>query len=182
MQADTNSSVQTQENTQFRLLYAVGIIIIVSTHCGGGGLNLFYDWFPDSAFQLGLFTFASGYFYKPVAECHPLRYIAKKIRHLLVPLFLWNLAYAFFIMFLKTKGFAIGSDLTLYTFFVSPWNDGHQFKFTMAGWYIAPPVYEPGIPCPVPEGGGHIACRSVGDGSLLPAARHGRSNAGFLGD
>lgn len=127
-----------QENQQFRLLYAVGMIIIVSTHCGGGGLNLFYDWFPDSAFQLGLFTFASGYFYRSVAESHPLRYIGRKVLHLLVPLLLWNLAYAFFIMFLKTKGFSIGSELSLYTFFVSPWNDGHQFKFTMAGWYIAP--------------------------------------------
>ena len=33
-------------NLQFKLLSAIGIIIIVSGHCYHGGMELAYNWFP----------------------------------------------------------------------------------------------------------------------------------------
>lgn len=49
---------------RFKILYAIGMVIIVAGHCWNGGISLFYEWFPPYAFHLPLFAFASGYFYK----------------------------------------------------------------------------------------------------------------------
>ena len=51
-------------NLQFKLLSAIGIIIIVSGHCYHGGMELVYNWFPPYSYHLALFVFISGYFYK----------------------------------------------------------------------------------------------------------------------
>ena len=51
-------------NLQFKLLSAIGIIIIVSGHCYHGGMELAYNWFPPYSYNLALFVFISGYFYK----------------------------------------------------------------------------------------------------------------------
>lgn len=51
-------------NLQFKLLSAIGIIIIVSGHCYHGGMELAYNWFPPYSYHLALFVFISGYFYK----------------------------------------------------------------------------------------------------------------------
>ena len=55
-------------NYTFKLLYALGIILVVAGHCNGGGFSIFYEYFPIYAFHLGLFVFASGYFYNPENE------------------------------------------------------------------------------------------------------------------
>ena len=52
-------------NYQFKLLYAIGIVMIVANHTSGnGGISLFYELFPAASFEIGLFVFTSGYFYK----------------------------------------------------------------------------------------------------------------------
>lgn len=51
-------------NFTFKILSAIGIIIIVSGHCYNGGVSLMYDWFPKYSYNLALFVFISGYFYK----------------------------------------------------------------------------------------------------------------------
>ena len=55
-------------NYQFKILYAIGMILIVAGHAGNGGISLFYDWLPPYAFHLGLFMFASDYFYNDASE------------------------------------------------------------------------------------------------------------------
>lgn len=75
---------------RFKILYAIGIIFVVIGHCGGGGINILSDWFPPYAFHLQLFAFASGYFYKSSSEEYIGKYILKKIKTLLVPLYCWN--------------------------------------------------------------------------------------------
>ena len=53
-----------EENIQFRILYFIGIILIVANHIGGGGgLSLFYEWFPAYSFHLGLFVFLFWIFF-----------------------------------------------------------------------------------------------------------------------
>ena len=44
-------------NLQFKLLSAIGIIIIVSRHCYHGGMELAYNWFPPYSYNLALFVF-----------------------------------------------------------------------------------------------------------------------------
>ena len=56
-------------NYQFKLLYAIGIVMIVANHTSGnGGISLFYELFPAASFEIGLFVFTSGYFYKEKYE------------------------------------------------------------------------------------------------------------------
>ena len=43
-------------NLQFKLLSAIGIIIIVSGHCYHGGMELAYNWFPPYSYNLALFN------------------------------------------------------------------------------------------------------------------------------
>ena len=62
---------------RFKILYAIGIIFVVSGHCGLP-VQILTDWFPYYSFHLALFVFASGYFYKPENENHIFRYIKKK--------------------------------------------------------------------------------------------------------
>ena len=54
---------ENKENIQFRILYFIGIILIVANHAGNGSISLAYEWFPAYSFHLGLFIFASGYFF-----------------------------------------------------------------------------------------------------------------------
>ena len=62
-------------NLQFKLLSAIGIIIIVSGHCYHGGMELAYNWFPPYSYNLALFVFISGYFYKTDYEENIGKYI-----------------------------------------------------------------------------------------------------------
>ena len=83
-------------NYQFKLVYAIGMILIVANHCGNGGVSLFYEFFPAYAFHLGLFIFTSGYFYKEISEENIKEYVCKKVKHLILPLYLYNFIYALF--------------------------------------------------------------------------------------
>lgn len=72
-------------NLQFKLLSAIGIIIIVSGHCYHGGMELAYNWFPPYSYNLALFVFISGYFYKTDYEENVGKYIWKRTKRLLIP-------------------------------------------------------------------------------------------------
>ena len=123
---------------RFKLLYAIGIIIIVSGHLEHQGFSLAYELFPPYAFHLGLFVFASGYLYKETAIDAPGKYILKKVKQLLLPLYLWNFFYAGVITVLSYANFSIGSPVTFESLFIRPITDGHQFGFNLSGWFIIP--------------------------------------------
>lgn len=123
---------------RFKILYALGMIFVVTGHCRGGGISFFYEWFPVKGFHLGLFMFCSGYFYKTEAEENLLGYIWKKIKHLIIPLYIYNFIYAIIIRLLSFKGFTIGTDITLQKLLVSTITDGHQLRYTLAGWFLVP--------------------------------------------
>ena len=53
---------------RFKILYALGMIMVVCGHCWGGGISLDGDWFPYGGTHLPLFMFCSGYFYKTSSE------------------------------------------------------------------------------------------------------------------
>ncbi len=59
----------TEENSQFRILSALGIIFVVAGHLGYGVFDM-GGLFPYYSFHVFIFLFVSGYFYKDEAEKH----------------------------------------------------------------------------------------------------------------
>ena len=123
---------------RFKLLYCIGMIMIVAGHCDGGGINLLSDWFPYYGFHLGLFLFASGYFYKSKYENHIGSYIWKKIKSLIIPLLLWNVFYVIVNLILKTQGINLVGDITIEKVLIRPFMDGNQMLFNIGGWFVVP--------------------------------------------
>ncbi|MBQ9867884.1 MAG: acyltransferase [Lachnospiraceae bacterium] len=123
---------------RFKLLYAIAMIQIVSGHCQDGALDLFYEWIPYMGTHLAILIFASGYFYKDSSGEEPLKFLWKKTKRLLIPLYIWNLVYGLLVMGLKHFGFSIGGELTLKNLLLAPLYDGHQFGFNLAGWFVVP--------------------------------------------
>lgn len=125
-------------NYQFKLLYALGMIFIVAGHSGGGGINLFYDWLPPYSFHLGLFVFASGYFYNSKSQDSVGKYLVKKVKTLILPLYIWNFVYALISEVLLKYGFTFVNKVTLSSLFLLPITNGHQFAFNLGGWFVIP--------------------------------------------
>lgn len=124
---------------RFKILYAVAMLMVLGTHCQMGGMSLtFADWFIYGGVQLALFMFCSGYFYKESYEQNCFKYIKRKIKRLIVPLYIYNLFYGILVYLLRYKGFQIGGDFTVYNLLIAPINYGHQFIYNLGGWYIIP--------------------------------------------
>lgn len=148
MSEDPDSSKAVQEKLRmsgekidyrFKLLYAIGMIIVVAGHCGGdGGFSLMYEFFTPYSFHLALFVFCSGYFYKDTSERTVGKYVLKKVKSLLIPLYLWNLFYGILQIFMFYKGFSIGESISLYNLTIAPIVSGHQFIYNMGGWFVIP--------------------------------------------
>jgi len=127
-----------QENKAFRILYFIGIFLIVANHGNGGGFDLLYNWFPAYSFHLGLFIFCSGYFIIQKKDEKRLSFIKKNIFKLLVPLYVLNLLYGLIAMYLRIKGFDFGIPISFKSLFILPIYDGHQFILNLATWFIWP--------------------------------------------
>lgn len=134
----TNAVVQSDSgvNLSFKLLSAIGIIIIVSGHCYKGGISLAYDWFPIYSFNLALFVFISGYFYKDKHEDNVLKYIWGRAKRLLIPAYLWNIAYGIFVIIMKNCGYVSGADVNPYNLFIMPFVDGEAFQYNLGSWFV----------------------------------------------
>lgn len=125
-------------NLQFKLLSAIGIIIIVAGHCYHGGISLAYEWFPTYSFNLALLVFISGYFYKPKYEESPVKYIWKRTKRLIIPAYLWNIVYGLFILLMANFGYTIGGEVTPFNLFVMPFVDGEAFLYNLGSWFVYP--------------------------------------------
>lgn len=66
------------------------------------------------------------------------KYILYKVKTLLVPLYLWNLFYGIFVLFMHVLGFTYGEELTLQNLLIAPIHGGHQFYYNLGGWFVAP--------------------------------------------
>lgn len=124
---------------RFKVMYAIGITMVVIGHIpSSGGITILPEWFPPFGFHLALFVFCSGYFYKNSNEKSVLKYIRKKIRTLIIPLYLYNIIYGLFVQATRLKGFGIGGDFSFYNIFIAPITDGHQFIYNLGGWFVIP--------------------------------------------
>ncbi len=125
---------------RFKLLYALGMIFVVAGHAGNGGVSFFYNWFPPYAFHLGLFAFASGYFYRRGSETQAGKFLWKKVRTLLLPMYAWNVFYGLLVALLRRWGFDLlwPQHITLKSLLLLPLTSGHQFGLNLGGWFVAP--------------------------------------------
>lgn len=122
-------------NMTFCILSGLAMIMVVAGHLGYdlmavGGL------FPYYSFHVPLFMFISGYFYKDGEEEHPLAYVKKKCKRLLLPYLIWNLIYGLIALFLRTRGFAMGEEISFRTLFLMPFLHGYQFIYNYAAWFV----------------------------------------------
>ena len=68
-----------------------------------------------------------------------MNYIKKKSTSLLLPYYGWNIFYGLLINILTPYGFfanANAKHITLSSFFLEPWTDGHQYIFNIASWFL----------------------------------------------
>lgn len=138
METKTLSNRDERINLQFKLLAAIGAVIVVSGHCYHGGISLAYEWFPIYSFNVSLFVFISGYFYKPKYEKTVFRYIWKRFKRLVIPAYLWNLIYGVFILLLNNASYTIGAKVTPFNLFVMPFVDGEAFEYNLGSWFVYP--------------------------------------------
>lgn len=124
-----------QYNMTFCILSALTIIMVVAGHCGYHIMTV-GELFPYYSFHVPLFMFISGYFYKDSEEEHPLEYVKKKVRRLLVPYLIWNLVYGVVAWAMRRAGFSMGEPISFQTLFISPFLHGYQFIYNYAAWFV----------------------------------------------
>lgn len=122
-------------NPSFRILSALAMIFVVAGHADFGVFDI-AGMFPYYSFHVGVFAFISGYFYKEENERNIGNYVKKKVLHLLVPYYIWNLIYGIFATGLRMLGFQIGSSITIKTLLLDPFLGGHQYGLNFASWFV----------------------------------------------
>lgn len=127
---------KSKDNIQFRILYFIGILMIVTNHCDGGSISLIYEWFPAYSFHNALFVFCSGYFFLKNRDTNFLDFFKKLLFKFIIPLYAWNLIYGLIILILHHFGFTFGKSLSFESLFLMPIYDGHQFTFNIPAWFI----------------------------------------------
>lgn len=118
-------------------LYAIATILVLLGHTNGI-IDFGQKVIPYYTYHLGIFVFCSGYLYKDVDEEHIFKYIWKKIKKLIIPMYVWNLLYGIFVFILHSKGYTYGGNLTFHSLVISPLINGHQFIFNMGFWFVVP--------------------------------------------
>lgn len=120
---------------RYRILSALGIIFVVAGHIDFGVFDV-AGVFPYYSFHIGIFTFISGYFYREEEEQRMGSYWKRKIFHLLLPYYGWNLFYGLLAAFLRSQGFTIGSPLGIKSLLLDPFLGGHQFGLNFSAWFV----------------------------------------------
>ena len=134
-----NTDNKTQNtNYTFKLLYALGIIFIIMGRCKGGGFSILQEFFPFYSFNIALFVFMSGYFYKSENENNVKAFIIKKTKRLILPFYLWNLFYAVILTYFKKFDFFPDVQVNIESLILTPIMTGHQFLLNSASWFVVP--------------------------------------------
>ncbi len=132
-----DASPRPAENTVFRALYLIAIVLVVDGHTTLEDMFSMGDLFRYYSFHLMLFAFGAGYFFRLRGGL--LADIAARAGKLLVPLYIWNLVYGVGAALLRrVGGFEIGAPLSAYTLLLAPLVDGQHFAWNLGSWFIFP--------------------------------------------
>ena len=124
-----------------KLFTAIAMVLVVSAHLDGGqtGLAGPYNLFRPYAFHVAAFVFVSGYFYKPASERDPWRYLVRKAKRLIVPLFLVSAVYGYvWVLARMAVGVSDVSLPTVQNLLIDPLINAPQYRFTAALWFLTP--------------------------------------------
>lgn len=142
----TNRNIENNKNNidyRYKIVYAIAMISVIAEHCRGRGsieLNI-QDWFKYSSYHMPLFMFAAGYFYKSKYVNQTFSYIFKKFKKLIIPIYLYNFFYGFYIQALKKLGFR--NNIRPFSFsiiFIEPLG-GCGFKHITPSWFSSSLFY-----------------------------------------
>lgn len=124
---------------RFKIVYAIGMLSVIAGHCCGKcsiELNI-NGWFHYRSFHMPLFMFAAGYFYKIKNNNNICDYLLRKLKRLVIPIYLYNFFYGFYIQLLKHVGFRNNNNLRPFSFeilFVEPLGGG-GFRNIAPSWF-----------------------------------------------
>ncbi len=130
--------VKKEQNTAFRCLYGFGVLFILLSHCDGGGVEFLNNWINFGAFHVSVFLFGSGFFFKKESLDDPKAWFVKKLKTLILPLYIWNTIYSAIILLLKRTGFFSQVNITLKHLILSPLVSSELSVFNLAAWFIFP--------------------------------------------
>jgi fucose 4-O-acetylase-like acetyltransferase len=119
------------------VMLALGIIFVVMGHNYQPNV-LFLQAYT---FQVALFFFVSGYFFKArLGLRDKLLWLKKKAINLLGPYFVYNIFYAVITFYLVSRGISLGvstnENFNFYRFFITPFINGHQYFLYLAAWFV----------------------------------------------
>lgn len=126
-------------NVKMNFLKAFAIFAIVGVHCCNGSITYFMgSWLHPSFYYITVFIFIAGYFYKKENDAENFwHFLKQKFLTLVLPYFGWNLFYGLLSAVVRRIGLVeYGEKLSLYSFFVQPWVDGHQYHFNIPSWFL----------------------------------------------
>lgn len=131
------------KNIEFTVLKALGIISVVSCHIGvnvfsivGLPVSLTNKVFPEYSYNMPLFIFASGYFYKRMSESDIRGLIVKRFPSL-IKYMKCNIFYFLLCFILINIGLLHRNvEFSLRSLLVEPFLGGFQFYFNGPGWFV----------------------------------------------
>ena len=136
----TNKKITNSEfkiDYRFKILYSIAMISVISGHLGGKASLEFniQGWFPYRSFHMPLFMFSSGYFFKIKNVFHTYKYICRKFKRLIFPIYTYNFFYRFLKYF--PKKYAYINRIEPFNFvnlFIEPLG-GSRISFIKPSWF-----------------------------------------------
>lgn len=127
-------------NYEFKILYVIGMLLVISGHYGSGLLS-FRQLFPYDTFHIPLFIFASGYFFKihtAADKSSFIGFVRRKFRRLVIPYYLWMAVYLAvgYLLNRYTIMDIRGGITSLFTFFTEPILYGHGAEYNVSSWFL----------------------------------------------
>lgn len=118
--------------------YAIAGLLVVASHAHGA-IDIASNVLPLYSYQIGMFLFASGWFYHERHERHPLAWLLRRIKRLIVPLFAINAAYGVIGNWLAPIiGFQFVPPLSTDTLIRQPMLGGDMFVIDNPLWFVFP--------------------------------------------
>ena len=124
-------------NYDFKLFSAVAMVLVVAGHILPWNTSVFYGLFPLYTFHVAAFVFVTGYFYKPEHEERLADFFVKKVRTLVIPMYVIYTLYAVVLIAMQHMGFTYGpKEITWQTLLIMPWTNGLHIRLNKPMWFI----------------------------------------------
>ena len=142
-QNDNNLKVKNDIDFRFKIIYFIDIICVILSHCKKKAsieLNI-QGWFEYRSFHMPLFMFSAGYFFKNKNVTTSFKYIKRKFKRLILPIYFYNIFYGIIIQILKKIGFTNNiREFSFKIIFIEPLN-GSGFKYIRPSWFSSTLFY-----------------------------------------